>query len=349
MFAIPSKLLNSIHYSCLFFLLLIQSCEKNSSPLESLSAYYTSHNYAWEIDTLEASDAMQIMMEDIWGTDENNVWVVGHSDYNSYQIWHWDGSDWSSVDPGNYGVSPSYEEIFGFSASDFWVVGSGSYQIGIDPEPHHREFILHFNGTEWTRYSDLKAPICLSIWGLSSSDLYFGCDSGIVLYKNGINWEKQYIGNDAQIISLWGFSATQIFAVGYSWTTHQYYFFEKNLYNWTVSDSGNLNFGYLLWGIDIDHFYSVGGRGLYEYKNNQWVNTIYANSLYCIYGTHPNNIFMGGFHNTIYHFNGEKWYQYIEFENEKKWIGGSWCNPSNVFLIMKESYKTYILRGKIIK
>lgn len=345
MISIPSKILKSILYYFLFFFLLIQSCEKNSSPLESISSQYTSHNYRWEIDTLDATDAMQIYMFDIWGTDENNVWTVGHSDDNSYQIWHWNGVNWMNIDPGIYGDSPSYSEIFGFSVNDFWVVGSGSYRVGIDPELHHREFILHFNGTQWTRYSELKAPACLSIWGLSSSDLYFGCDSGVVLYKNGVNWEKQSIGNDAQIISLWGFNATQIFAIGYSWSTRQYYFFEKNQYRWTVSDSGNLKFGYFLWGLDIDHFFSVGGRGLYEYKNGQWVNTFYANSINSINGTNLNNIFMGGFRNNIYHFNGENWHHFAEFDNANQGVDGIWWNSSNVFIIIGDMRCSYILRG----
>ena len=112
------------------------------------------------------------------------------------------------------------------------------------------------------------------------------------------------------------------------------------------SDSEGSNFGYFIWGRDINHFYSVGGRGLYEYRGGKWINRLYVNSMNSIYGSDLNNIFMGGYRNKIYHFNGENWYQYIELEDENKSIEGVWCNSNNVFLIMREISKTYILRGK---
>lgn len=338
-----------LFYYLFCFLFFCFSCEKSHFPLEPLSAHYTTHDYKWEIDTLKVDEAWQIMMSDIWGTDENNVWVVGHSDVNKYQIWHWDGIDWTNVNPGVYGISPSYEEIFGFSENDIWVVGSGVYQVGIEPDPHYREFILHFNGTQWIRYSDIKAPICLSIWGASESELYFGCDSGVVLYKNGAHWEKQYVGNDAQIVNMWGFNSEQIFAIGYSWSTYQWYFFEKKQYGWKVNDSGIFKFGYFLWGLDLNHFYSVGERGLYEYKNGQWINTFYANSIYCIYGNQSNNIFMGGYKNKLYHFNGENWHNYEQFEEPNRYFVGIWCNSNSVFLIMGSFDYTYIVRGYPIR
>ena len=350
MFTIPDKLLKSNNY-CLYalsFLLLIQACEKSSSPLESLSAQYTSHDYEWEIDTLEASDAMQIYMYDIWGTDENNVWTVGHSDDFDYQIWHWEGIEWTSVNPRIVGDRPSFSEMIGFSANDLWVVGSGVYQIGLEPELRHREYILHFNGIEWTRYINIKAPPCLSVWGPSKNELYFGCDSGVVLYKNEQTWQKQSIGNDAQIVSIWGFSPSQVFAVGYSWSTSQYYFFERTPDDWAIIDYGNLKFGHFLWGLDFDHFFSVGGRGLYEYIDSKWVNIFPISSLNCIYGSHSNDIFIGGYRNKIHHFNGENWYHFAEFDNENQEVDGIWCNSSSVFIVIGDLLNTYILKGMTI-
>ena len=193
-----------IKTSSLFFIIIISlsKCNHDKNVTNSDNSPFTSHDFIWEIDTLQAPDAMQINMKDIWGTDQDNVWIVGHSDDFNYQVWHWDGTTWININPIIYGDRPSYREILGFSVNDLWIVGVGITQIINEPNLQRREYILHYDGTQWERYTQIKAPPCLSIWGTSRDDLYFGCDSGIVLYKNGSIWEKQNTGTDAQIISM---------------------------------------------------------------------------------------------------------------------------------------------------
>jgi hypothetical protein len=97
------------------------SCERDKTPLSlsSESNSYPSHDFGWTADALAPPDALQVFMYDIWGTDENNVWCVGHSDLSAYQIWHWNGETWKNVKPNITGDRPSYYEIFGFSENDF--------------------------------------------------------------------------------------------------------------------------------------------------------------------------------------------------------------------------------------
>ena len=143
--------------------------------MQSLSAQYPSHDFEWSIDTLAPQDADQISMFDIWGTDENNVWAVGHSNRRKYQIWHWDGQDWSNVEPNISGDRPSYYEIFGFAENDFWIVGGVNIDTG---------YVLHYNGN-WGRMDGYELSFCLSIWGASSQNLFIGCNKGLIFKYDG--------------------------------------------------------------------------------------------------------------------------------------------------------------------
>lgn len=335
--------------------LIVGSCDDGISNLDTINLFKTSHNYEWTIDTLkapEADDVTQILMNDIWGSNENNVWTVGHSDDVDYQIWHWDGMRWININPLIYGDSPSYSEITGFSENDIWLAGDDAYKIPTDPDLKFRGYILHFDGTAWRKIEEIKAPSCYTVWGMSSDNIYFGCDSGLIIKHTDDNWQVQSTGTLAQITSIWGFKSNRIFATGYSWESKCYYFFEKITDNWEIKDSintdpfnGHWKFGNLLWGLDIDQFYSVGSGGLFIYKDNKWEKLLSSNSLSCIYGT-KNNIFTGGFQNRLYHYNGAEWYQYKEFLDGDKWFDGVWCNSTSVFIIMRELSKTYILKGK---
>lgn len=318
----------------------------NKTPVENSTNQFTSHNYRWEIDTLYSPEAMQIYMHDVWGTNENNVWVVGHSDDVDYQIWHWDGISWQNTEPGIIGDRPSYHELIGFSRDDIWIAGHGIYSIGNDPKLHHREYILHYNGSQWKRYNDIKAPMCLSVWGTSGTDLFFGCDSGIVLYYDGSTWQKQQTGTDAQICSIWGFDPDHVYATGYSLNNQDFHFFKKVNDHWESQGNGLFSeYGNFVWGLDLDHLYRVTSNGVQQFKNGMWEYILFSRLVRCMFGDNENNIFVAGYKNTLFHYNGETWHQYREFEEPNREFFGIWCNDSIVFLIMGSLDYTYMVRG----
>ena len=337
-----------IFVSIWILIILCISCQKN--PTGKNDENYTTHNYTWEIDTLYSPEAMQIYMSDIWGTNDNDVWTVGHSDHYDYQIWHWDGSVWGNINPKIPGDRPSFQEIIGFSGNDIWMVGYGIYKIINDPTLYDREYILHYDGSDWQRFQEIKAPGCLSVWGTSSDNMYFGCDSGVVLYFNGTTWVKQSTGTDAQICSIWGFDSGHVFATGYSWSTSTYYFFEKDGEDWVFCGDGNYDdYGNFIWGLDFNHFYCVAGTGIKFYKNREWIDWLNARGLNCVFGSAKNNIFAAGYKNILFHYNGETWHQYPDFEEPNRSFKGVWCNSSSVFLIMGSLDYTYMVRGYVSK
>ena len=311
--------------------------------MQSLSAQYPSHDFKWSIDTLAPQDADQISMFDIWGTDENNVWAVGHSNRRKYQIWHWDGQDWSNVEPNISGDRPSYYEIFGFTELDFWIVGSSGYQ----------GYILHYNGS-WERVDNNDLEHCYSVWGTSSQNLFIGSRHGLIYRYDGEKFTKYNTGRNLLITNLWGLESGEIFATGVNNENQPAeppirYLFKYTDDQFVLVDSivrvlpYEETIGMDLWGIDC--LYSPTGNSLTKYIHGSWETQFYA-ALWRIHGSSPYNIFTGGFYDTVYHYNGIDWAPAHAKDEVIGGIWGIWCNEKYVFVIQHPDYFTRILRGK---
>lgn len=340
----------------ILLLALFTSCERDKTPLYVEYMEYTSHDYEWEIDSLYASDSFQIMMSGIWATDENNVWVVGHSSETKYQAWHWDGTQWENVLLWFPGHPHSLDAIYGFSENDIWVVGVDYRNY---PAVKHRSLIAHYNGNDWRLIQEIDAPQCLSIWGSNPSNVFVGCDSGVVLHYDGNRWRKQHTGTLSRIFSIQGFSASQVFAAG--WTIDKspphdstfYYFFEYDGSGWKVRDTYIKYsfappglFGHNLWASPQRQLYGAGDDGLYLWTEDSWIR-LKHDRFTAISGTVWNNIFAAGVRNVLYHFNGERWHLYEELIDDNKWLGDIWCNEKNVFIIGRAYFRSFIYRGKL--
>lgn len=343
-----------MHFRILFiplFLvgLLIISCERDKTPLgagNNQQQEYPGHDFEWTADTLTAGDAFQIYMYDIWGTEEDNVWCVGHSDLNAYQIWHWDGKCWRNVDPKIQGPRASYLEIFGFAENDFWIAGYTSIYNG---------YLLHYDGS-WHRMDNDELPMCMSIWGSSSQNLFIGCRNGIILRYDGEKFTRYYTGKNLQINTVWGLKSGQVFAIGNNGDNQPaeppmryFYKYEKNKFvligSINQSLPGDDTIGMDLWGADINSLYSPTGNSLTKYENGKWVTQFYA-PLFRIYGSSSNNIFTGGYGSALYHYNGYDWaaLHFNDPINESIW--GIWCNENYVFVIQDLDNVERIFRGK---
>lgn len=341
-----------------FFSLIILECENNHTPMYPLSAHYTSNAYEWKVDTLQAPETFQILMRGVWGSDENNVWVVGHSDVNEYQAWYWNGEKWGNLRLWFPGHPHSLTAIHGFSPNDIWIVGWET----LYPISGFSNFIIHFNGYNWELIKDIKAPWCFTIWGVSNNYLFVGSDSGLILYFNGSYWQRQSTGTKAQILDIWGFSENEIYASGVQFDNTQpldtsfYYLFKFNYSDWQIiniaidhSVAPPVPFGMYLWGDEHANLYSVGSSGLFKMVKSSWINLLNG-AFYAINGTGWNNIFIGGPANNIYHFNGEFWNRF-DFFDKYFFDGGFdfWCNSKYVFMTAQERNRSYIIRGKLIE
>ena len=339
--------------------LIFISCERNKMPLIPLKSdepEITSHEYEWVIDTLEAPGAWQTIMMDIWGTDENNVYVVGHSDDARYKAYHWDGLSWSPIEIRFPGHPSSLSEIHGFSETDIWAVGDEVHGV---PITKREDFIVHYNGTEWELMKNIDAPVCSSVWGTSSDNLFVGCDSGIILHYDGNTWEKQSTNSPAQIVAICGLDENTIYAAGAAndkkppEDTLAYYFFKYENGEWEIMNSAMrtialepFEFGYSdIWGQQ-GVIYS-GGYGLYTLIEHPWKRILDDNIfVWAIHGINLNDIFAVGLFGYIFHYNGVEWYQYHQFNDKFINNKGVWMHDDYVFIIGQPDNYSVILRGK---
>lgn len=346
-------------YHLAFYLLIIfvltTMCKRVTEPISTqIIPDTTSHSFEWVVDTLHAPNTYQILIYDIWGTNENNVWVVGHSDSYPYQIWHWNGQAWKNIKPTIFNARPSFKAITGFSSDDIWIVGNAIYHNDPNPDQPHRRFILHYDGSEWQHFDDILAPGAGSVWGNSSENLFVGCDSGIVLHKKGQVWEKQKLPKNVQV-NVFGYDQKQLYATG---TLNYYdYFFSYVDEKWVILDSSYQfqpveywHFGRMLWGNPEIGFFSAGESGLFEYTDSSWKKILDGRPLGppfgSIYGTTPNSLFAAALFNDVYHYNGNNWnrdsfFDYYYFDT----VGNIWCNNDYVFIAVQELNTSYIFRG----
>ena len=332
------------------FIFFLSSCKRSTEPISiEQGPDTTSNKFIWTADTIYAEDTYQIYLYDIWGTDENNVWAVGHSDLTRYRIWHYDGKSWKNVYvPAFYHV-PTYREIFGFGKNDFWVVGYG-IKTNLDTAVG---YILHYDG-EWHRMDNYDLPICLSVWGTSSEDIYFGCFNGLIVKYNGEEFIRYNTDKDIQFRCIWGFPDSNIFALGNKIVEigpNRYksigVFYQLKNNKFVLVDSAenyDKGFGMDLWGYDMDNFYSAID-GVYRYNNGHWDNVFHSTTIYSIYGNATNNIFAGGYQSTFYHYNGNNWKKINFGDDLIDTIRGIWCNDNHVFVIQHLGYYSRIIHG----
>lgn len=92
----------------------------------------------------------------------NDIWAVGEHDIASFNTFgkslalHWDGSQWSYVStphPGAQNGTSRLSSVKAISADNAWAVGSAS-----NAAQGLTTFIIHWNGTQWSRVATPNVP-----------------------------------------------------------------------------------------------------------------------------------------------------------------------------------------------
>lgn len=140
----------------------------------------------------------------IGGTSANDVYAAGLLG----EMWHYDGSMWSSVASGS--TSEVYAGVWGSSASDVYVVGNDGTN-GI---------VRHYDGSTWTKIHTLANNPLLAVWGSSAADVYaIGApDTATPLAHYTSSWMN--VTTTASGSALWGSGADDVFAAGPSGIYH---------------------------------------------------------------------------------------------------------------------------------
>lgn len=346
-----------------FILFIYLSCEKDFSGIIIYSDPYanldtTSHDFTWEIDTLSSPNVIQILPKAIWGSDTDNVYMVGHSDGYEARIWHWNGKIWRAFEELTaLGMTPT--DIIGFSENDIWIVGE---HFGNPPDKK----ILHWNGSQFLPVeSGIKSNDCVSVWGTSSQNLFFSFRNGLLARYDGSGFHVFDTGTNAQIVDIYGISSDEVLACGVRFDSRppidstEYFIFRYDGKGWVLRDyhmetvaTGLLPFpGNGLWVNYRRLWFGVNGPQVFtSYGSGNWEDIFQPlTAVWRLHGTELNNIFAAGYWgNSIYHYNGSTWRNFPELSSLDFFGFAVFAIKNQVFIGGYNSYdrNAYIIRGK---
>jgi hypothetical protein len=162
-----------------------------------------------------------------------------------------------------------------------------------------------------------------AVWGTSPSNVYFAGQYGILLRFDGTSFSQMSLPSGVtvdQIWSLWGSSASDIYAVGESYETGGK-IFRCDGSSWSDVTPGTLGFGLRgVWGAGASAVFAVGNRywnsNTYTWDNSilffnggSWTETHLGASvdLNAVWGSSASDVFAVGSDGAVWHFNGISW------------------------------------------
>lgn len=224
----------------------------------------------------------------------NDVWASGPKDaYASTYAgtFHYDGATWTKIDSILGGVMWGIGPVGATNTIDVFQA--------IDPTVRHYNSIAG-TWTTMTMPSSMSGDSILCMSGTAANDVWIGTDQGNVAHYT-TSWQVSYTDPVAAGISgIWARTANDIWTVG-DGGIHHY------TGTWSTVDSTvGLS---AIWGTSATNIYAVGNAGLaMHYDGTAWTrfSLPVTGNLLRIYGTGPNDIFVGG-QNALLHFNGTLW------------------------------------------
>jgi hypothetical protein len=142
------------------------------------------------------------------------VFTIGPSDAIAVgeNIWRWNGTSWTMQPTVRTDQDHSWTAVWGFSASDIWVVGQLAY-------------VQHWDGTQW---SDVDPGATFQgdfygAWGAAPNDLWVVGASGSIAHWNGVQFSPVMSPTTRDLHGISGTSATDVWAVGDHGTAIHYH------------------------------------------------------------------------------------------------------------------------------
>jgi hypothetical protein len=143
-------------------------------------------------------------LHDVWAIDTDDAWAVG----DEGTLLRWNGSVWTLIpdvaSSGDYDGDPDdLVSVHGTSAEDVWVLVK-----------YYEDMILHFNGVSWKSYPNSHEKAGKQVFSVSKTDAWILDDN---LYRwNGISWSSatMTLSNEINFGGIWGNSSDDVWAVG---------------------------------------------------------------------------------------------------------------------------------------
>jgi hypothetical protein len=108
-------------------------------------------------------------LHDLWGSSATNIFTVGESG----GIFHYDGTNWTSVDnPVSGNSAITLRDIWGASEQDIFAVGDSGA-------------VLHYDGMEWKSMNSKTGVKLHGVGGSSASDVFAVGEDGTIIRYDG--------------------------------------------------------------------------------------------------------------------------------------------------------------------
>lgn len=227
----------------------------------------------------------------IWGSAATNIVAVG----SGGTIVRYDGA-WSSTTSG----SATLLGVWGSAANDIYAVGTGGT-------------ILHYTNA-WSPVTGtgVGANDMRAVWGIGSDVFAVGA-SGTVAHYNGAGWTTTAIAGAPELFSVWGTSATNVFASGNdaAGIAAVYHYTGST---WTsVSSSGLASTRYgAVFGSAADDAFAVG-NGLLHHDGTAWTTlappaeVVSGTKLWAGWVSPTGDVWTGGDGGYLAHWGGASW------------------------------------------
>ena len=345
----------------IYFFFQVCGCSSINEPDNKLNP----KEISWSVDTVYYPNSIQTMMDRIWGSSENNVYLLGHSDESRGQFYHLNKNTWEAIPLGGiYGgpINSSFEltSIIGFSSDKIFISGYTQTRLP-DNSRMYESLIVSYNGVSWEIENTPLKKQLFCIWGDAPNNIWAIGNQNTMLHYDGSQWTLDSLdhpGYGSLEISLAGIFMTGNSANGYYMTLYSVIngaFFQHllNLQNnkWTVVDSvwDKIN---RLWMSPSGNLYITSNYGVFIWDNGNWYQVFDQIQTFGIHGTSDENIYITTRENNkpgIWHYNGSDWYEYD--------IGDFWEVHAffDIKLIGNQIFavgyggsptKTFVLRGK---
>ncbi len=242
-------------------------------------------------------------------TSASNAFVVG---WNMF-LARWNGSTWNIDAPPAGTITTRYMNgVFSDGPSNAWAVGTGAA-------------IIHWDGSRWSVVGDSIHPAASqrdnynAVWGTAGTVWIAGGASIVRCTSVTVCSQDQVSGIDS-LYGIWGTSATNAWAVGlHGKILH----FDGT--QWTSTNSPVGNRLTRVWGSSATNVWAVGDSALIHYDGTSW--TVPASSTEVLsnfppnqqqqggnnsfelglWGSGPNDVYVGSSFGTIYRWDGQEW------------------------------------------
>ena len=173
----------------------------------------------------------------------------------------------------------------------------------------------------------------LSIWGSSPDDVFAVGEHGTILHYDGSAWTQMDSDAIRDLNGVWGSGPDDVFAVGSASTIIHY-----DGTAWSAMDSG-ISGGslYDVWGSGPNDVFAVGSAGtIVHYDGTSWsdMDSGITSKLYGVWGSGSNDVFVVG-GDDIIHYDGTSWSAMDSGTTERLYsVWGS--GPDDVFAVGKD-------------